>query len=288
MGSDLRAFGEYLRARRNVTQPEDVGLRRDAGRRVPGLRRDETAMLAGMSNEYYLRLEQGRGGRPSDQVMLSLARVFGLDEEARIYMFRMVTGAVVDPAPPAHSAEQIGRVLDQWQNTPAYLSDRHRDIVASNVLATHFGNGGLAAGSNVVIDMFAPHMRRDVLNWEEMTLAALASLRRDAPPNSPRLAQIVDLLSAEPDFPRMWSRHDVSGPGDATFHLRVPGVGTIDVEAQNFGVHSLPGYQITVLAARPGSTAAHVFAHLAASLAERQVESAPPAVPTSSSPPGGY
>jgi len=267
MSAGLVVLGEFLRARRNVCQPEDAGIIRDPGRRVPGLRRDEVARLAGISAEYYLRLEQGRGNRPSEQVLNALARALGLDADSRAFMLRVASGDLPNPAPAAaESAERITRVLGHWTHTPAYVSDSNRDIVAANPLASVFGHGGLAAGSNVVLDLFNDRMKSTLVEWEAMTRSSVAGLRRDSDPFSPRLAELVTELSADPDFVRMWARYDVSGPEDAHIHLVVENVGTIEVEVQNFAVRSMPGYLLTVLSAPPQSLTATVFAHLAASL----------------------
>jgi len=242
MADGSLVLGEFLRARRNVCQPEDVGIHREPRRRVPGLRRDEVARIAGISAEYYLRLEQGRGSRPSDQVLDALARALLLDADSRQYLFRIASGEVPSPlVPAAESADRIARLLGHWTHTPAYVADSNRDIVASNPLATAFGYGGLAAGSNVVLDLFDPRMKRILVEWEPMTRSALASLRRDADPSSPRLGQIIDELSADADFVRLWARHDVSGSEDASIHVLLEEVGAIEMEVQNFTVRSMPG-----------------------------------------------
>ncbi|WP_203136920.1 helix-turn-helix transcriptional regulator [Microbacterium sp. JZ31] len=274
----LAQLGAYLRARRDITQPEDVGLERFPGRRVSGLRRDEVATLAGISTEYYLRLEQGRGARPSDQVLAALARVFRLDGGARAYLLRLASGMPpTPPVEPGPAGDQIARVLAQWTHTPAYMSDPHRDIVAANPLATVFGGGGLGAGHNQIASLFSPQNKAAIVEWEDMARAAVATLRRDAHPSSPRLAQLVADLSADPDFARMWARHDVSELEDARFHIQIPGVGTLEIEAQNFGVGSLPGYQLTVLSGAPGSLAASVFAKLASSISTSAATPSPSA-----------
>ena len=269
MSLESLALGEYLRARRNVCQPEDAGLPFDPTRtrRVRGLRRDEVATLANISPEYYLRLEQGRGTRPSDQVLQSLARALKLDTESRLYLFRLASGEHPQPALPAEeSADRIASVLSLWTHTPAYVSDSNRDIVAANPLATIFGNGGLGAGHNVVIDLFNDRMKRTLVQWEAMTLSALAGLRRDAYPFSPRLKEIVAELSGDEDFVRMWSRHDVSGPEDAQIDQEIENVGLVTIDLQNFAVRSMPGYLLTVLSAPPQSLTAAIFSQLAASL----------------------
>jgi transcriptional regulator with XRE-family HTH domain len=265
---DATALGGFLRARRNVRQPEDAGLFREPGRRVPGLKRDEVARLAGISPEYYLRLEKGRSTRPSDQVLNALANALDLDADSRRYLFRLASGDLRSvPVPDAESADRVTRVLAQWTHTPAYVSDTNRDIIAANALATAFGHGGLAAGSNVAIDLFNDRMKSTLVEWETMTRSTLAGLRRDADPFSPRLQQIIDELSADPDFVRMWARYDVSGPEDAHIHMLIEDVGSIEIDVQNFAVRSMPGYLLTVLSAPPGSRTAAVFGHLAAMLA---------------------
>lgn len=267
MSVESIALGKYLRARRNVCQPMDAGIAAEPGRRVPGLRRDEVAELANISPEYYLRLEQGRGTRPSDQVLHALARALHLDVESRLYLFRLASGAFPQSTLAAdESATRIARVLAQWTHTPAYVSDSTRDIVAANPLATILGNGGLAAGHNVAIDLFNDRMKSTLTEWEPMTRSTLAGLRRDANPFSPRLKEIVDELSADPDFVRIWSRHDVSGPEDAHIHMDIDAIGSIEIDLQNFAVRSMPGYLLTVLSAPPQSPAALAFSHLAASL----------------------
>ncbi|WP_158437753.1 helix-turn-helix domain-containing protein [Naasia lichenicola] len=267
MASESAALGEYLRARRDVCQPEEVGLTRESGRRVPGLRRDEVAILANISAEYYLRLEQGRGARPSDQVLQALGRALNLDAESHEYLFKLASGQHTQPSLPAQdSADRIAQILSQWTHTPAYVSDSNRDIVAANPLATVLGHGGLSAGRNVVTDLFNDRMKIQLAEWEPMTRSALASLRRDADPFSPRLKEIVDELSGDEDFVRMWSRYDVSGAEDARISMQIEGVGRISIDLQNLAVRSMPGYLLTVLSAPPQSIAARVFGSLQRSL----------------------
>lgn len=267
MTDDANAVGRYLRARRALIQPEDLGIPRGAGRRVGGLRRVEVAEHAGISAEYYFRIEQGRGSRPSEQVLRSIARVLQLDQESTRYLLTLVSGSPRIPeAPLSESADRVARTLGRWTHTPAYISDPHRDIVASNPLATVFGHGGLSAGCNQVANLFSQRMKDSLVEWEQMTRSAVATLRRDADPRSPRLRELVSELSADEDFVRIWARHDVTGPEDALFHIEVEGFGSIAVDAQNFAVRSMPGYQLTVLSAPPGELTEKVFAHLAAAL----------------------
>lgn len=267
MNSSRNTLGVYIRARRNVTHPEDVGLIRQQGRRVTGLRRQEVAELAGISAEYYLRIEQGRIGRPSEQVLSSLARALRLDDDAIAHMHRLIAGQPHrQDTPDPGVAERLARTLSRWYRTPAYISDPHRDIVATNALAAALGHGGLAIGANQVVALFNARMKSTLVEWEAMARSAVATLRRDADPDSPRLAELVELLSADPDFARIWRRHDVSGPEDTTFHIAIEGFGDVAIDAHNFAVRSQPGYQLTVLSAPPGGIAETLFAGLAAAV----------------------
>jgi len=261
-------LGRFLRARRNVCQPEEHEIFRAQGRRVPGLKRDEVARLAGISAEYYLRLEQGRSSRPSDQVLYALARALHLDGESQQYLFRLASGVVHLPAVPVEeSAPRIARILRPWAHAPAYVTDTNRDIVAATPLAAIFGHGALVPGANVAIYLFSDLMKSTLGDdWESMTRGTLAGLRRDAAPFAPRLKEIVDELSDDSEFRRLWARYDVSGTEDAPVHMLVEGIGSLEIEVQNFGVRSMPGYLLTVLSAPPKSAASELFEHLAATL----------------------
>jgi transcriptional regulator with XRE-family HTH domain len=132
-------IGEYLRARRELVQPEDVGLPNLGRRRTPGLRREEVAMLAGVSADYYIRLEQGRDHHPSSQVLDALARVLQLDEDATAHLH----GLVQPPTPgrrrsgrPERPPEQIIQLMMSWPTTPAYIIGRYLDVLAANPMAS--------------------------------------------------------------------------------------------------------------------------------------------------------
>src|SRR6201987_2273700 len=127
----------FLRARRELLKPADVGLPDRERRRVEGLRREEVAMLAGISTEYYLRLEQGRAPQPSEQVIDGLARALQLDEDAAGYLRELAR-----PAPRRRRRsvperfDPAGRTLiDSWPLTPTFVVNRNMRILASNTLA---------------------------------------------------------------------------------------------------------------------------------------------------------
>ena len=132
-------IGEYLRARRELVQPEEVGLPNLGRRRTPGLRREEVAMLAGVSADYYIRLEQGRDQHPSAQVLDALARVLQLDEHASAHLH----GLAQPPAQrrrrssrPERPPAAIVQLIMSWPATPAYIFGRYLDVLAANPLAS--------------------------------------------------------------------------------------------------------------------------------------------------------
>ena len=132
-----RGLAAFLRARRELLKPADVGLPDSERRRVEGLRREEVAMLAGISTEYYLRLEQGRDHQPSDQVLEGLARALQLDEDAGNYL-----RALARPVPrrrgrsvPERCDRAVQTLIDSWPLTPTVVVDRNMAILASNRMA---------------------------------------------------------------------------------------------------------------------------------------------------------
>lgn len=139
------ALGEFLRARRGQVRPQDVGLPGSGLRRVPGLRREEVAMLSGISSDYYLRLEQGRDRNPSAQVLRAIAKVLRLDADATSYLLSLTRdrprdarpGARTGPArPPQEVPAGLLRLIDGWPRNPAYIQNRYTDCLAANTLAT--------------------------------------------------------------------------------------------------------------------------------------------------------
>jgi transcriptional regulator with XRE-family HTH domain len=137
-------LGDFLRARRQVTTPEEVGVLQAGRRRTPGLRREEVAMLAGVSTDYYIRLEQGRERHPSEQVLAALARVLDLGFDAVAHLHELA-----HPRPRQHGtarrAEQVSpsllRLLRSWPFTPALIIGRWMDVLATNPLAAALYGG---------------------------------------------------------------------------------------------------------------------------------------------------
>jgi len=164
-------LGEFLRARRELTRPEDHGL--PVGRRrVPGLRREEVAMLAGISAEYYLRLERGRDRHPSAQVVEALARVLDLDDESTAYLASLATPAPRASRRPRRGPErvppEITRLLDGMPGVPAFVLGRCMDVLAHNRLAELLF-GGVPGDGNMVRHVFLDPAARAVYpDWSDV------------------------------------------------------------------------------------------------------------------------
>lgn len=268
-------LGEYLRARRALVLPEDVGLRREPGRRVQGLRREEVARLAGVSSAYYLRLERGRDRQPSDQVLAALARALQLDDEAAAYLRRLahqdrsrhtsVTSRVVD--------DSIRSLLTQWAHTPAFVMNCNQDILLSNPLASILGPTYMEPGANLVMQIFSEASRAHAADWERTAERVVAALRLHGDPRDERLQEIVGALTlADPDFARLWARHDVAEQRTGVSRHWVDPMGWVEFRWQNL---SVPGsnHILVTFWGDPATPAAEAVLHLTEQLRRRTDES---------------
>ncbi|MGO4299066.1 helix-turn-helix transcriptional regulator [Leifsonia sp. RAF41] len=270
MNSKSSLLGDYLWARRALVQPEDVGLFREDNRRVEGLRRDEVATLAGISTDYYLRLEQGRDTQPSDQVLASLARALQLDPDGLEHMRRMARLRQHSPhdAPPADQYavhQSLSQMLDQWSQNPAFVVTPTQDIVLANSLARHLGGGYMDPGRSLVETMFSQLMRDLTPNWDELATSTIADLRYRSDPFDPRLQELVGTLSVrDPFFPRMWARHDARPLISGHTEHYIQGLGTVvPLEWQNLEILGTHGHVLTVFQAEPDSESSRAIDYLA-------------------------
>jgi transcriptional regulator with XRE-family HTH domain len=251
--------GEYLRARRELVQPDEVGLADNGHRRVPGLRRDELAMLAGISTEYYTRLEQGRDRHPSAQVLDAVARALRLDDDAAGYLRQLAapSGLRSRPHRPERVRPGIEQLLDSWSATPAYIQSRHMDVLASNRLAAAL-SPMFTPGANILRSMFLDGTAQDLLEeWQAKVGNLVAGLRAQAGPevDDVRLAGLVGELSVKSElFRRLWSRQDVRPlVGEGVHHLHHPLVGDLVLRYEKFGVVGTTGQLLVVYHADPES-----------------------------------
>ena len=227
------SLGEFLRARREQLSPGRVGFPGGGRRRVPGLRREEVALLAGVSVEYYLRLEQGRDLHPSDQILGSIAAALQLDDEAAAYLHRLAHPAPRPrrrARPPARTALQ--QLLDSWPVTPAYAVGASGRVVAASRLAVALCPF-FAVGSNPLRAAFLePGMRDLYPDWDDMTAKAVSGLRAMLTLDNadPGLLETIGELSIGSDrFRVLWARRDVRARTSGLTRMDHPLAGALEL-----------------------------------------------------------
>ncbi|MGN9789410.1 helix-turn-helix transcriptional regulator [Nonomuraea sp. ZG12] len=261
------ALGEFLRARRDGVTPQQLGIVAGGRRRVPGLRREELAMLAGISSDYYLRLEQGRDQHPSHQVVEALAAALQLDEPATAHLHGLAAPVSRRKA-ARRTAERvpigIAQLIDDMP-MPAYVVGNYFDILVANRMACGL-SPGFTPGHNVLRQLFLdPADREFYVDWERVTAAIVGGLRSKttADPDDPRLTELVGELSISSDrFRTLWARADVGHGRSGITHVRHPQVGELRLLHEKFDIGSVGGMQLVVHHAEPGTDSVQSLALL--------------------------
>ncbi|MFJ3492122.1 helix-turn-helix transcriptional regulator [Streptomyces sp. NPDC086091] len=269
---DRDQLADFLRHRRESLRPEDVGLPPGARRRVDGLRRGEVADLAGMSADYYTRLEQARGPQPSAQMLAALARALRLTRDERDHLYR-ISG---HPAPErgalsdSHVLPGLQRVLDRLDDTPALVLSGLTETLVQNRLATVlFGDQTAFTGlrrSGIYRWFTDPHERRvyPVGDHDRQSRANVAALRIAYGLGGPasRASQLVHELSRiSPEFTDLWARHEVAQRFEDHKVLLHPEVGAIEFDCQALLTED-QSQALLVLTAAPRSDASEKLALL--------------------------
>ncbi|MEV4703870.1 helix-turn-helix transcriptional regulator [Actinoplanes sp. NPDC049316] len=257
-------FGEFLKARRSRVTPEEAGVRANGRRRVAGLRRAELAALAGVSEPYLVRLEQGRDRNPSPQVLAALGRALRLDADGLAHLRRL---AAPEPAPA--TAEQLAdgmqELLDAWSGVPAYVRGRHFDVLASNALAQALAPAH-RPGRNLVRDVFLdPETRVRYADWPAVARSTVAALRAaiGADPDDPVLPALVEeLCGSSASFRELWDRHDVRPTRDETKAFAHPVAGRLTLRRHVLHVDGTHGQVVIAYRPEPGSPAVAALASL--------------------------
>jgi transcriptional regulator with XRE-family HTH domain len=264
---DRRAeLSDFLRSRRARISPAEVGIDTAAGhRRVPGLRREELALLAGVSVDYYIRLEQGRGGvHPSDSVLSALARALGLDDAEHAHLRRLAHGPPAQ-APRRRSRPQkvrpaVQRLLDGMSEIPAFVLGRRMDVLAWNQLAArlHVDFAALPPRMrNMPRLVFLDDAARELYpDWEQVARETVAYLRFEASadPDDAGLHELVGELSTKsPEFRRWWARHDVREKSHGTKRYRHPLVGDLELRYETLSLPADDRQTLVTYTAEPGS-----------------------------------
>ncbi|MFI6762226.1 helix-turn-helix transcriptional regulator [Micromonospora sp. NPDC050417] len=262
----------FLRSRRARLRPRDVGLPDGIRRRTPGLRRQEVAQLAGMSIDYYIRLEQRRGPHPSRQVLMALARALMLNRDERAYLFQIAgESAPATTGPSREVAPGVRHLIDAMTETPAYVVDAKYDVLAWNRLAVHFV-GDLdtvpTADRNMIRWMFRGHDSDrhwddpDTLRFVRGSIADLRAAYGRYPGDRSIEELVTELLGTSPRFARFWADHEVEVRRRIVKRVPHPEFGPLEFECQMLHVPDAD-QRIIVYVPEPGSPTQAVFRRLA-------------------------
>jgi transcriptional regulator with XRE-family HTH domain len=273
-------LGEFLRSRRARIQPTEVGVRTGGRRRVPGLRRDEVAQLAGVSVEYYVRLEQGRAPNVSDSVLDALAGVLRLDETERDHLRNLARPITVrtNPARPARLRDGLRLLLDSLESVPAFVLGRRMDVVAWNRLADALSGWSAMppSGHNAARHLFLdPAAREFYPEWDTVAEETVAYLRLDAGrhPKDRKLAALVGELSiADETFRALWAAHDVKEKTFGRKLINHPLVGELELRYETLALPGDPDQRLVTYLADTGSATAQRLALLASWTADAPAE----------------
>ncbi len=237
------SLAQYLRTRRHIRAPDKILFSRGERRQVNGLRREEVAELAGLSPEYYVRLEQGRGHLPSNQVLEALSRALDVGEPGFAYMRRLAHG--VQCRHVISSDEVVvdtAQLLTLWKNTPAYVVDPNLDVIASNYMAEILGGGAFDVGKNVALGIFGNASGEERHNWPQAAVSIASWLRMSMRANDARAQEIQGLLVQDELFRSVWSRFEVAPLTIGKTYHRIGALEALPFEYVAVEVSGAPGY----------------------------------------------
>ena len=267
MHESTNTLGEFLRARRELVAPALVGIPDGGVRRVPGLRREEVAMFAGISADYYLRLERGRDRNPSRQVLESIARVLQLDDDHRAHLLSLIAEMPRQRRPlPRTQAPPTGalKLLDSIVQ-PAFIENRYFDVVASNPLARAV-DPHLTIGGNQLRDLFLNPLAQLLYpDWKNVTECLIANLRQavGGDTDDPRFTELTgELTLASERFRELWARYEVRGQSGSTIRFNHPEVGEFALNRERMSIAGADGLMLVVFHPEAGSADAEKLALL--------------------------
>ena len=278
---------EFLRTRRARVQPEDVGIETNGQRRVPGLRREEVAMLAGVSLDYYARLEQGRDLQPSDQVLDAIARALRLTQVERTYLHNLVrsTVAVTKPDDLELAPPDAGmRLMLDSLEIPGLIIDLRGDVHAMNRMGRALLVGlepmPSAAASHPRWLFLEPSTRELFTDWEMIARSSVTVLREAAgryPRDKALHALIGELSVASPEFRAWWADHDVDARCRGLKRFHHPVVGELVVHTETLQLHDGDRW-LYAYAVEPGSRSSEAMQLLGTWAATQDAEAAADAI----------
>jgi transcriptional regulator with XRE-family HTH domain len=272
MPADRTALGAFLRSRRDRLTPAQAGMTAFPGpRRVPGLRREELAVLAGLSPDYYSRVEQGRQANVSAEVLDALARALRLDETERAHLHRLAAPprrrAARTPTTAQRADPGLLRLMTTLDHVPALVLGRSGKILATNHLLRSVLGRPFEAGSSLMRYLFLdPDARVRITNWESFAQASVGALRREMGlhPDDVRLRRLVDeLRQADDDVARWWDDHGVRDYASVPKQINHPVAGPLSFDIELVAMANLPDQHLIVYTVQPGSATARALPLLA-------------------------
>ncbi|MGW5255703.1 helix-turn-helix transcriptional regulator [Streptomyces sp. NPDC004012] len=270
-------LGDFLRSRRARLRPEDAGAPFSSGaRRVPGLRREEVAHLAGVSTDYYARLEQGRHPHVSEAVLDAVARALRLDDTERGYLFELARPKTPGTGRPRAAQlprvrPAVHRMLDVLNDvTPALVINHRIDVLAANHLAqaviTDFTALPHRERNLARFVLLSPAARDLYTEWEKVGETFTAGLRLAAArhPDDRRLNELLGELSVKvPEFQTWWAAHRVDQCAHGTQHLHHPLVGDLTLDYETLTLPTDPGQTLCLYTTEPHTPSAEALQLLA-------------------------
>ncbi|MFE9370365.1 helix-turn-helix transcriptional regulator [Streptomyces sp. NPDC006711] len=274
---------EFLSSRRARIAPEQAGLPAYGGnRRVKGLRREEVALLAGVSVDYYVRMERGSIAGASDGVLDALATALRLDEAERNHLFHLARRSRTPSGPRRHKPattvrSTLRRVLDAISDAPAWIGNGRCDVLAMNQLARALYSPVLAdprrPANTARFVYLDPGARDFFVDYDQIAGAVAAKLRMEAgrDPNDEKLIALVGELSTRSElFRRRWASQDVRLHRSGRKRVRHPVVGRLDLDIESLELPAEPGLHLNIYTAPAGTPTADNVALLASWAATQQ------------------
>jgi len=272
MSRDRAALGAFLRSRRDRLTPAQAGIEPfPGGRKVPGLRREELAVLAALSPDYYGRLEQGRQANISREVLDALARALRLDEVERAHLFDLAAPgderrATVTEA-PQRADPGLLRIMTTLDHVPVLLLGHRGDVLARNALLCAVLGRPFEPGASFTHYLFLdPSARERIVNWPVFAQASVAAMRREIGrrPYDRRLRALVDeLRAADPEVERWWNDHAVRDYASVTKQIRHPAAGDLHFAIEIVVAPHEPDQRLIVYTTAPDSPTARLLPILA-------------------------
>ncbi|AYG03458.1 helix-turn-helix domain-containing protein [Gryllotalpicola protaetiae] len=279
---------EFLRTRRARITPEQANLIGGGNRRVPGLRREEVALLAGLSVDYYAQMERGDLGGVSDEVLEALSRALQLDEAETSHLFDLARAAHPRPVrrkrpAPNRVRPSLQRFLDAITDAPAWVRDEHMDFVAANRLgralnAPLFANPRRPVNNARFVFLNEPDAREFYTDWETGADDIVATLRSYAGkhPHDKQLTDLIgELVTRSEPFRIRWAAHNVRFHRAGIKRLRHPVVGDLELTYEGLDLPADPGWHLFTFTAAPGSASEERLKLLGSWAATIETEAAP-------------